>query len=78
MIFVSECGSLERKKKMKLNRDKLLEDYLKEIDRICDLEEMEFKTHFTPEEIVGIICNLIDGGHGYSREYPKGDYFDEE
>lgn len=63
---------------MKLNREKLLRDYLDEIDRICDLEEMEFKTHFSAEEVVDIICNLIDGGHGYGREYPKGKYFDDE
>lgn len=61
---------------MKLNREKLLKDYLEEISRICDLEEMEFKTNFSPEEIVDIICNLIDGGHGYGREYKKGEYFE--
>jgi hypothetical protein len=61
---------------MKLNREKLLEDYLEEISRICDLEEMEFKTSFSPEEIVDIICNLIDGGHGYGREYKGGEYFE--
>ena len=63
---------------MKLNREKLLKDYLEEINRICDLEEMEFKTHFTAEEIVDIICNMIDGGSVYGKEYLKGEYFDEE
>ena len=61
---------------MKLNREKLLKDYLDEINRICDLEEMEFKTSFSPEEIVDIICNLIDGGCGYGKKYKRGDYFE--
>ena len=61
---------------MKLNREKLLKDYLEEISRICDLEEMEFKTSFSPEEIVDIICNLIGGGHCYGREYTEGLYFE--
>ena len=61
---------------MKLNREKLLKDYSEEISRICDLEEMEFKTSFSPEEIIDIICNLIYGGYGYGRKYKKGDYFE--
>lgn len=77
MIFVFVCGNLERRIMMKLNREKLLKDYLDEISRICDLEEMEFKTHFTPEEIVDIICNMIDGGIAYGKVYPKEEYFDE-
>lgn len=32
--------------------------YMKEIEEICDL--FEDKSHFTPEEIVGIISDILE------------------
>ena len=43
---------------MKIDRAKLLKLYLQEVDKICD--ECDWKTHFEPSEIIGIVANLLE------------------
>lgn len=43
---------------MKINREKLINLYLQEIDRIID--HCESKTFFTAEECVNIVANIIE------------------
>lgn len=43
---------------MKINRQQLFELYMKRVSEIS--EECDWKTHFTPEEIVGLICDILD------------------
>jgi hypothetical protein len=43
---------------IKLNKEKLYNLYMEKVDRIC--EECEWVTNFGPEEIVGMICNIIE------------------
>lgn len=47
----------------KINREKLLADYLKQVDEICKIAD--WKTHFGPKEIVDILVDLLEKG-GYS------------
>lgn len=57
-----------------INRKELLKDYMAEIDRICDLEEMEFKVSFSPEEIIDILCTLMEGGEIYGKKIKGKNY----
>jgi hypothetical protein len=41
-----------------INREKLFELYMNEVNRIS--EEFEDKSHFTPEELIGIVSNVIE------------------
>jgi len=43
---------------MKLNRKKLYDLYMQEVNDICEV--CDWKTNFGPEEIVDIICNIIE------------------
>jgi len=43
---------------MKLNRKKLYNLYMREVNDICEV--CDWKTNFGPEEIVDIICNIIE------------------
>jgi len=43
---------------MKLNKELILSKYLEKIDRIT--EDNDWKYAFSPEEIVDIICNVIE------------------
>lgn len=42
----------------KIDRKKLFELYMTEVDNICEV--CDWKTHFGPEEIVGIISNILE------------------
>lgn len=42
----------------KINRKKLFELYMTEVDNICEV--CDWKTNFGPEEIVGIISNILE------------------
>jgi hypothetical protein len=48
----------------KINRQKLLTDYLKQVDEICEIAD--WKTHFGPKEIVDILVDLLE-----SKEYSE-------
>lgn len=43
---------------MKLNRDKVLKQYLKEVDKL--FEQDEFMVHMTAKECVNTVCNVIE------------------
>lgn len=43
---------------MKINREKLYKLYIQEVNKIA--EQCDWVTNFGPEEIVGIICNIIE------------------
>lgn len=43
---------------MNINRDKVYELYMKWVDEVS--EECDWKTHFTPNEIVHQICHIIE------------------
>jgi hypothetical protein len=41
-----------------INREKLFELYMNEVNRIS--EEFEDKSHFTPEELIVIVSNVLE------------------
>jgi len=41
-----------------INREKLFELYMDEVNRIS--EELEDKSHFTPEELIDIVSNVLE------------------
>ena len=41
-----------------INREKLFELYMDEVHRIS--EELEDKSHFTPEELIDIVSNVLE------------------
>lgn len=43
---------------MKIDRKKLFELYMAEVDNICEI--CDWKTQFGPEEIVGIISGILE------------------
>jgi hypothetical protein len=43
---------------MKIDRKKLYQFYMDEVNHIID--ECDWKTHFTPEEIIGIVSSVIE------------------
>ena len=43
---------------MKINREKLLELYMKEVDEICEVAD--WKTNFGPAEIINIISDIVE------------------
>lgn len=43
---------------MKINNKLLYTLYMEEVNRICD--EIEWKTHFGPQEIVDLIAKIIE------------------
>jgi hypothetical protein len=45
-------------KNIKINRERLFELYMDEVHRIS--EENEDKSHFTPEELIGIVSNVLE------------------
>lgn len=45
-------------KNIKINREKLYSLYMKEVNRISDL--LEDKSHFTPEELIGIVAGVLE------------------
>jgi len=45
-------------KNLKINRKKLFSLYMREINRISDL--LEDKSHFTPEELIGIVADVLE------------------
>ncbi len=56
---------------MKINRSQLLKEYLNKINSISD--DLDWKTHFGPEEIVGIICNILEENSDLIDVYPEND-----
>ncbi len=46
---------------MKIDRDKLFEDYIVMVNDICD--ECDWVTSFGPKEIVNMIVDLLEGGN---------------
>ena len=45
-------------KNIKINKERLHRLYMKEVHRISDL--FEDKNNFTPEELVGIVSNVLE------------------
>ena len=43
---------------MKINKEKLFELYMQEIDEISEV--CDWKTHFEPEEIVSILAGILE------------------
>lgn len=43
---------------MTINKEKLLELYMQWVDQVAD--ECDWKTHFTPEEIVYAIAEILE------------------
>ena len=43
---------------MKINRDELFELYMEWVDQVS--EECDWKTHFSPEEIVHAIAHILE------------------
>lgn len=43
---------------MIINRKMLFNLYMREIDKIA--EDCDWKTNFTPEEIISIVCKIIN------------------
>jgi hypothetical protein len=57
---------------MKINRKQLHELYMEKIHEICD--DLENKTNFAPNEIVCIICDVLESNQYLidSDEYIRG------
>lgn len=51
---------------MKIDREKLYELYMQTVDNI--LEECDWKTHFEPKEIIGIISNILESNEELYKE----------
>ena len=45
-------------KNIKINRKKLYSLYMKEVNLIADV--FEEKSHFTPEELIGIVAKVLE------------------
>ena len=45
-------------KNIKINRKKLYSLYMKEVNFIADI--FEEKSHFTPEELIGIVSKVLE------------------
>jgi hypothetical protein len=45
---------------MKIDRKRLFELYMGRVNHICDQEEQEFRTHFTAEECVNMVCDQLE------------------
>lgn len=43
---------------MNLNKELILEKYLQKVNKITD--ECDWKTHFTAEECVSLVCKVIE------------------
>lgn len=43
---------------MRINRDKILQEYLKEVDKL--FEQDEFMIHMTAKDCVNTVCNIIE------------------
>lgn len=43
---------------MKIDRKNLYKLYMEKVDKIA--EECDWKTHFTPEEVVGLISTILE------------------
>jgi len=43
---------------IKIDKEKLYELYMVEVERIS--EEFEDKSHFTPEELIGIVAQVLE------------------
>lgn len=43
---------------MKINRQKLYEVYMYKVDEICEI--CDWKTQFGPQEIVSLICDILE------------------
>ena len=46
---------------MKINEKELYNLYMEWVDEVS--EEFEMKTHFTPEEIVGVIVRILESNN---------------
>ena len=45
-------------KNIKINKKELYSLYMEEVNRICDL--FEDKSHFTPQELIGIVAEVLE------------------
>jgi len=45
-------------KNIKINRKNLYSLYMEKVNRICDL--FEDKSHFTPQELIGIVAEVLE------------------
>lgn len=45
-------------KNIKINKEQLYSLYMEEVHRIADL--FEDKSHFTPQELIGIVSNVLE------------------
>ena len=45
-------------KNIKINTEKLFKLYMKEVNRIADI--FEDKSQFTPEELIGIVAQVLE------------------